>query len=110
MPTTFGTVVTLNGPDIMRQITTHDGSLERLLRRKGAMVENEAKRLASNVLVNVQTGRYRSSIAHRLTGTGEDLTVHIGTNVEYAQYLEKGTRYIRARWVLRTALVNAGGR
>lgn len=27
----------------------------------------------------------------------DDLTVHIGTNVEYAPYVEYGTRYMRAR-------------
>lgn len=52
----------------------------------------------------VDTGRLRSSYTWR---TGEDVRgpyVEIGTNVEYAPWLEFGTRYMQARPHLRPAI------
>ena len=50
----------------------------------------------------VDTGRLRSSISHASdVGAGE---VYIGTNVEYAAYVEFGTRRQKAQPYLRAAL------
>jgi HK97 gp10 family phage protein len=57
-------------------------------RRTGIRVQNEARRLAP-----VDTGRLRSSIVHRVEERGARFyDVSVGTNVNYAEDVEKGTR------------------
>ena len=48
-------------------------------------------------------GRLRNSISHQVVSTNE---VHIGTNVEYAPYVELGTYKMSARPYLRPAVTN----
>ena len=48
---------------------------------------------------NVDTGRLRNSISHEVHGD----SVYIGTNVEYAVYVEKGTRKMQAYPYLKPA-------
>lgn len=76
------------------------------LYQRGLRVESTAKQLCP-----VDTGRLRSSI--RTTTPykrGRNLVVTVGTNVEYASYVENGTRNrdgsvrMRARPYLRPAL------
>ena len=50
----------------------------------------------------VDTGRLRGSISH----THDDDTAYIGTNVEYAPYVELGTSRMEARPFLRNAISN----
>ena len=50
----------------------------------------------------VDTGRLRGSISH----THDDKNAYIGTNVEYAPYVEFGTRRMSARPFLRTAVTH----
>jgi len=54
----------------------------------------------------VDTGRLRASITHRIEGGGyEERTIgYVGTNVEYAPYLEFGTSKMAARPWLTPAL------
>lgn len=54
--------------------------------RKGLKIEAEAKRLAP-----VDTGRLRSSITTVMDDSGRGVKVRVGTNVEYAPYIEFGT-------------------
>jgi HK97 gp10 family phage protein len=57
-------------------------------RRTGIRVQNEARRRAP-----VDTGRLRSSIVHRVEERGTRFyDVSVGTNVNYAEDVEKGTR------------------
>ena len=65
----------------------------------GAMVQGEAKR---NLRANdsVRTGRLRGSIASIVKSDN----VVVGTNVEYAPYVEYGTVRSRAKPYLRPAL------
>jgi HK97 gp10 family phage protein len=57
-------------------------------RRTGIRVQNEARRRAP-----VDTGRLRSSIVHRVEERGARFyDVSVGTNVNYAEDVEKGTR------------------
>jgi HK97 gp10 family phage protein len=57
-------------------------------RRTGIRVQNEARRRAP-----VDTGRLRSSIVHRVEERGARFyDVTVGTNVNYAEDVEKGTR------------------
>lgn len=39
----------------------------------------------------VDTGRLRASITHRIEHDGDESAAYVGTNVEYAPYLEFGT-------------------
>lgn len=50
----------------------------------------------------VDTGRLRGSISH----AHDDEAAYIGTNVEYAPYVELGTRRMAARPFLRNAVSN----
>jgi HK97 gp10 family phage protein len=72
---------------------------EKLVRRACVKVEGGAKRRCP-----VDTGRLRASITHEVSVRGRDVTGRVGTNVEYARYVEFGTRRMRARPYLRPAL------
>lgn len=74
------------------------GPAQLLLSDIGRKTTNMAKSLCP-----VDTGRLRSSISYEV----EDLTVRIGSDVEYAIYVEMGTRYQRARPYLRPAFFAA---
>ena len=60
----------------------------------GATAEGHAKEICP-----VDTGRLRASITH--TNDGE--SAYIGTNVEYAKYVELGTSRMKAQPYLRPA-------
>ncbi|MGI6756035.1 MAG: HK97-gp10 family putative phage morphogenesis protein [Atopobiaceae bacterium] len=60
------------------------GKLAAALEAVGLAAEGYAKRLCP-----VDTGRLRNSITHVVNGS--DSSVVIGTNVEYAKYVEEGT-------------------
>ena len=51
-------------------------------------------------LYSVDTGRLRNSISHTVDGEA----AYIGTNVEYAPYLELGTKKITAHHYLKRAV------
>jgi HK97 gp10 family phage protein len=53
----------------------------------------------------VLTGHLRDSIEHEVQGE----TVRVGTNVDYAVYVEEGTRYMNAEPFLRPALYKVRG-
>ena len=68
------------------------------LKKAGYIVEREAKILVSGKMVNVRTGRLRSSISlsSSLALRAEPHVV-ISPHVTYAEYLHEGTRFIKAR-------------
>ena len=70
---------------------------ERALEMVGLFVEGEAK-----IRCAVDTGNLRSSIDHKVDNTEKSVT--IGTNVEYAIYVKKGTRYQRSQPYLTPAI------
>lgn len=74
------------------------------LERRAIRVEGAAKQACP-----VDTGRLRASITHQLGQDGEGLLADIGTDVEYAPYVEFGTRFMAAQPFLRPALGSAGG-
>lgn len=74
-------------------------ALDRALEAIGFTAEGHAKELCP-----VDTGRLRNSITH----VTEDEAVYIGTNVEYAPYIELGTSRMKARPFLRPAAENFG--
>lgn len=79
----------VNAPAAFRRVQ------DRFLPKAGQMVEGSAK-----LRVPVDTGRLRASITNRIDG---DRAI-IGTNVEYAPYVEYGTRRSRAQPYLRAAI------
>lgn len=95
-------------------LTVHTSALVRFLQPPGGTVSPIGARLMGTGIrvesrakrgVPVDTGRLRSSI-HTTAPfrRGPRLVVAIGSNVEYAGYVEEGTRYMRARPYLRPAL------
>lgn len=76
-----------------------EGALVRL----GVRVQNAARELCP-----VDTGRLRSSVnSSGLQRDGRGPYVEVGTNVEYARYVEFGTLNSRAQPYLRPALLEA---
>lgn len=57
-----------------------------------------------DVRPNVITGRLRDSISHEVVNKGRGQTVHIGTAVEYAPFVELGTRKSPAYPFLKPAI------
>lgn len=74
------------------------GEIAKDLQRRALQVDRAAKRLCP-----VDTGRLRSSITNELGNDG-GLVAVIGTNVEYAPYVELGTRSAPAQPFLLPAL------
>lgn len=70
-------------------LTSPSGPVGRDLARRAIDVTNRAKINASGRPgPRVDTGRLRASIAWRLVTDAGGLQAHVGTNVEYAYYLE----------------------
>ena len=65
----------------------------------GAVAESHAKDLCP-----VDTGRLRNSISYAVEESEQ--AVYIGTNVEYAAYVEMGTSRMKARPYLKPAAEN----
>lgn len=78
-------------------ISEKDAAIIRALTIIGMKAENYAKKLCP-----VDTGRLRNSISH---ATDED-TAYIGTNVEYAPYVELGTSRMKERPFLKPAALD----
>lgn len=73
-------------------LNSPSGFVARDLLRRGVAVESAAKVYASGQGggPQVQSGRLRSSITHALGEDALGLYCDIGTNVEYAPYVEQG--------------------
>ena len=80
-------------------IDAKDQAAARALEAIGLLAEGYAKALSP-----VDTGRLRSSISHDT----DDDTAYIGTNVEYAAYVELGTQKTKAQPYLRPAVEDHG--
>lgn len=83
-------------------LKSDEGAVGRDLQRRAIKVEGAAKRLCP-----VDTGRLRASITHALDRDGEGLLAVVGTDVEYAAFVELGTSRTRAQPYLRPALSEA---
>lgn len=76
-------------------------AIDRALEEIGLAAEGYAKRACP-----VDTGNLRNSITHAVASS-ED-AVYVGTNVEYAPYVETGTRRTAAQPFLRPAATEHG--
>ena len=74
-----------------------DSKVEIALEKIGLRAETHAKKYCP-----VDTGRLRNSISHTQSGDTE----YIGTNVEYAPYVEFGTSTQKAQPYLKPAVTN----
>lgn len=88
----------LNHGAIHELLEGPDGLVAKDLLRRTIQVEGAAKRLCP-----VDTGRLRSSISHELA-LDSGLVGRVGTNVEYAPFVELGTYKMAAQPFLRPAL------
>lgn len=68
------------------------GPVGKELGRLGAQIEGEAKKLLSNDLVNVQTGRLRSSTTHVVFTSGRQVGVAIGSAAFYGVFVHAANR------------------
>lgn len=80
-------------------LSSPSGEVARDLQRRALQVDRAAKQLCP-----VDTGRLRSSITNQLGTDGGGLLAVIGTNVEYAPYVELGTSKAPAQPFLLPAL------
>lgn len=71
--------------------------IETALEKIGLMAERNAK-----IACPVDTGRLRGSITH----THDKNTAYVGTDVEYAPYVEMGTANTKAQPYLKPAIVD----
>ena len=87
--------VDVNITDFTEEITEGiQEAIQRALARIGLKCEGYAK-----MLCRVVTGRLRNSITSYVDGD----SVYVGTNVEYAQFVEEGTSRAKAHPYLRPA-------
>lgn len=80
-------------------LNSADGPVGRAVIRSTARIERTAKRICP-----VDTGRLRSSITRSLGRDSRGLFGEVGSNVEYAVYVELGTSRAQAQPYLRPAL------
>lgn len=89
--------------DNARQIADAiDQALARALEEVGLVAEGYAKKACP-----VDTGRLRNSITHQVRPS--EKSVYIGTNVEYAPYVELGTSRMKPHPFLRHAAADHEG-
>lgn len=91
--------VELNEAGIDFLLRSPDGPVGRFLAQIAQDVTNLAKQLAP-----VDTGRLRSSISWTMGLAAGGLFAEVGSNVEYAPYVELGTVYQQAQPYLVPAL------
>jgi hypothetical protein len=90
-----------NDRELFELLASEHGAVGRDLTRRAIRVHSHAVSICP-----VDTGNLRSSITWQLEGGGieEGISAIVGTNVEYAGYVEEGTRYMAARPYLKPSL------
>jgi bacteriophage HK97-gp10 putative tail-component len=87
------TRVVWNEARLAALLNSEQGEVASDLLRRAVNVESQAKLNASGhgSGPRVRTGRLRASIRHQLDVDERGLVARIGSNVEYARYVEEGT-------------------
>lgn len=83
-----------------------NGGVDRALEAIGIEAEKYAKLHLEDAPRRIDTGRLRNSVSH----TVSDKSVYVGTNVEYAPYVEFGTVKMEANHFLKNAAANHSDR
>lgn len=78
-------------------------AIEKALEACGLFAESEAKTLLTEQKA-VDTGNLRNSVTYAVESNGKRGTMAVGTNVEYASYVENGTYKMRARPYVRPSI------
>lgn len=87
--------------------------IKRALIAVGMKAESNAKKEITKAVYNtpqspsgyIRTGRLRNSISNAVKM--DEKAVYVGSNVEYAQYVELGTSRMRARPYIKPAVTNS---
>lgn len=90
---------TLDADQMRRLLEGPEGPTAKYLAKRVISVERKAIHLCP-----VDTGRLRASISSLVTEDAKGLLGIVGTNVEYAIFVEFGTRHMSAQPFLRPAL------
>lgn len=101
-PMATGVRVQLSSAARRALLTDENGTVAQELERACIRVQTAATRLCP-----VDTGRLRASIDYSVERDGDGLVGIVGTNVEYAPFVELGTYRTRAQPFLRPALAAA---
>jgi HK97 gp10 family phage protein len=102
--------VEINGDALRELFESPEGEVARDLQRRALQVDRMAKNLCpvgtpeSTGKKGYRGGRLRSSITNEIGQDGEGLVAVVGTNVEYAPYVELGTSKMAAQPFLLPAL------
>ena len=91
--------IRIDSPEMSQLLSSTTGPVAQDLARRLIRVQNKARSLAP-----VDTGNLRGSITWEIRKRGNQLYGVVGTNVPYAIYMEKGTRYVAPRPFLAPAL------
>ena len=74
-----------------------NGPVAKHLARVGGQIEGEAKQLLSGDLVDVDTGRLRSSTTWKLFTQGDVIGLAVGSGADYSRHVHEGTRFMVGR-------------
>lgn len=105
-----GSYVTIDQAALAQLLTSPSGEVARDLQRRALQVEGMAKRLCpvgtpeSTGKKGYAGGRLRSSITNEMGVDALGLAAVVGTDVEYAAYVELGTSKMAAKPYLLPAL------
>jgi HK97 gp10 family phage protein len=91
--------VRIDSAAVRALLDSPEGPVAAEVLKRGIRVERVAKKLAP-----VDTGRLRASITHALGRDSQSIYCDVGTDVEYAPYVEFGTSTQAAQPYLRPAL------
>lgn len=84
--------VRIDGAKLAELLASPQGAIAKELLKLGLQIEARAKDLCP-----VDTGRLRSSITSALEEEGDTIVAVIGTDVEYAPFIEFGTQRMEAQ-------------
>lgn len=96
--------VVFNDEELAVLLQGSSGPVYKMILKTTLRMESVAKGLCP-----VDTGRLRSSIQHEISLDDGEITGRVGTNVEYAPYVEFGTRYWAGKPFLIPALYQVVG-
>lgn len=82
----------INHAEMMKILSSPQGTVARDLLRRALKVESAAKRNLGSNPKRVDTGRLRASLTHEFATTGRTrMVARIGTNVKHARFVHDGT-------------------
>lgn len=102
---TSGVKIQMNDPALAKLLSGPESAVAKQLAKMCVQIDRRAKQLCP-----VDTGRLRSSISWAIVPDGRSIAGVVGTDVEYAPYVEFGTVKMDAQPFLRPAFYAVTGR